>query len=131
MEEIKKVTIMAGVVIEEKRLTEPIEWSIEKIGSWSKLVRRTAWSLRFMDYKRQARPPSDVDGKTRVVISKDGQTEEIQVNCLRAEEIKNAEWWIIRNIQREIYPETYLTLSTLRKVNVKSKIFKLKPFWEP
>ena len=131
-ERLRKVTIAAGVICEER--PRPLEWDTEKIDNWSQLVRRTAWQLRLRDYKRLKRPITD-NCKTRTTVTKkdkDGnfQVSEIRVECLCAAGIRNAEMSILRKIQREHYPETYEALANNEKIHHRSRLNKLRPLWD-
>ena len=131
-ERLRKVTIAAGVICEER--PRPLEWDTEKIDNWSQLVRRTAWQLRLRDYKRLKRPIAD-NCKTRTTVTKkdkDGnfQVSEIRVECLCAAGIRNAEMSILRKIQREHYPETYEALANNEKIHHRSRLNKLRPLWD-
>ena len=126
----RTVTItLAGVnTVDERR--KGVDWELDRISHWNQLIRRAAWMQRFGRYGRLDRPEDEVNGKTRVRTNFNGQLKEHWLNCLRAEEIREAELFILRGLQQECYPESYAALENKETLHQKNKILKLRPVWD-
>ena len=123
---------MAATLITERPLK--FDWDLGKIGSWQKLVRRTAWMSRWQG----KRPPDDIDGRDRIVMQHvdangefTGEISEHQVRSLRGEEVRAAELKLIRMLQRENFPDAFYALSNDRQLQKKAKLRQLQPVWDP
>ena len=130
--ERKRKVTMAATLITERPLK--FDWDLGKIGSWQKLVRRTAWMSRWQG----KRPPDDIDGRDRIVMQHvdangefTGEISEHQVRSLRGEEIRAAELKLIRMLQRENFPDAFYALSNDRQLQKKAKLRQLQPVWDP
>ncbi len=126
--ERKKAVTICGVVVTET--PKKLEWNLDRIGSWNKLVRRTAWILRLGTPKRPKLTPEEMTGKTRIKIQKGDTFEERWVNCLRAEEIQQAEIFLFRHIQRERYPQSFEALENGQNLHPHARLTKLRPVWD-
>lgn len=127
--EKKKAITLSGLVITEA--PKKLEWNLERVSSWSKLVRRMAWMLRFCTLRRPNLPPEEITGKTRITVKSGDVIEEKWVNCLRAEEIRQAEIFLFRLLQRERYPQSYEALENGQTLHPQAKLTKLRPVWDP
>ncbi|XP_057365013.1 uncharacterized protein LOC130685709 [Daphnia carinata] len=116
-----KTVIMSVVTVEP---ATPMEWQLERIPSWNRLLRRTAWMLRFISKNR---PTNRTQIQTPIKI---GDEKEILVDHLTVEELTKAELLIYRQLQKEAFPKTFQDLQEGRQPHHKEKIAKLRPVWD-
>ena len=104
--------------------TEPIDWDIDRVSSWNRLLRRTAWIMRFSNRcRKRIRDPGL--GFTEKI-----QTKDITIARLSGEELAEAELRIYRQLQKEKYPKAFETLQLGLPVHPKEKIASLLPVWD-
>ncbi|XP_057381572.1 uncharacterized protein LOC130704107 [Daphnia carinata] len=116
-----KTVIMSVATVEP---ATPMEWQLERIPSWNRLLRRTAWMLRFL---HKNRPINRTQIRTPIKI---GDEKEILVDHLTVEELTKAELLIYRQLQKEAFPKTFQDLQEGRQPHHKEKIAKLRPVWD-
>jgi len=106
--------------------TTPIEWNLDRISTWNRLVRRTAWISRFLSRSQgKLRPPGP---ELKESIKANGNA--IQITRLSREELDEAELTIYRQLQRERYPKAFESLQQDNTIQPKEKIAALLPIWD-
>ena len=117
--------------------TEPIDWDIDRVSSWNRLLRRTAWIMRFSNRcRKRIRDPGL--GFTEKIQIKDYNKDKskrkppktITIARLSGEELAEAELRIYRQLQKEKYPKAFETLQLGLPVHPKEKIASLLPVWD-
>jgi hypothetical protein len=119
-----KIVSVAAVIIDP---VQPIEWHLDKISKWQKLLRRTAWILRFINRirKREWIPQEEI---LQEVIPVNGK--EITVDQMTVSELHEAEILIYRQLQRDRYPKSFNSLQANLPIHCKEKIALLNPIWD-
>ncbi|XP_045022923.1 uncharacterized protein LOC123466894 [Daphnia magna] len=120
--EAKSKTVTMSVASVEP--ATPVEWHLDRIPSWNRLLRRTAWILRFASKNR---PTNATQVKTPI---KTGDGKQIMVEHLKVEELTKAELLIYRQLQKEAFPKTFQDLEEGRQPHHKEKIAALRPVWD-
>ena len=125
-EEAKKSVTAAAAVIQETA----VEWNMDRISKFIRLVRRTAWILRFLNRLRN-RQSSDLPlAMDPIKFQQDGVEVKVLVPCLTAKEVVDAENVVYRQLQRERYRDIYEALTTTGKLKPKGNIRSLRPQWD-
>ena len=114
------------------------EWSLERISTWNRLLRRTAWIFRFIHRFRKKKRYQGI-GLTEVVKIKDYNKDkskrkpdkEATIARMSGEELDEAELFIYRQLQMETYPKAFESLQMEGPVHPKEKIAHLHPVWDP
>jgi hypothetical protein len=117
--------------------TEPIDWDIDRVSSWNRLLRRTAWIMRFSNRCRKRIRDPGLGFTEKIQIkdynkdkSKRKPPKDITIARLSGEELAEAELRIYRQLQKEKYPKAFETLQLGLPVHPKEKIASLLPVWD-
>ncbi|KZS06720.1 Uncharacterized protein APZ42_029729 [Daphnia magna] len=118
----KTITVSAAIT----KPANPMEWQLEHIPSWNRLLPRTAWILRFISRRNQTA------SRTRLKIPvKIGDGREIMVEHLTVEELTRAELCIYRQFQKEKYPKSFQDLQGIGNHTPKKQLTSSDPNIEP
>ncbi len=116
---------------------EPIDWDIDRVSSWNRLLRRTAWIMRFSNRcrKRTRDPGLGLTEKIQIKDynkdkSKRKPPKDITIARLSGEELGEVELRIYIQLQIERYPKAFETLQLGLPVHPKEKIASLLPVWD-
>ena len=100
----------------------------ERFSSWLKLLRVTAWIMRFISRCKRARlhrmQASELIYSQETDVGQSSSLEKV----LDLEEMKNAEKYWLREVQRERFSEELTTLRQGRNVLKGSQLWRLSPF---
>ena len=103
--------------------TTTVEWNLDKISTWNRLVRRTAWISLFLSRSQgKLRPPG-----TERMESINANGKVIRITRLSREELDEAELTIYRQFQRERYPKAFEALKLANTIQPKEKVAALFP----
>ncbi|XP_045027159.1 uncharacterized protein LOC123470673 [Daphnia magna] len=120
--EAKSKTVTMSVAFVEPATS--VEWHLDRIPSWNRLLRRTAWILRFASKNR---PTNATQMKTPI---KTGGGKQIMVEHQKVEELTKVELLIYWQLQKEAFPKTFQDLKEGRQPHHKEKIAALRPVWD-
>jgi hypothetical protein len=122
-EETKKTATVSFAAIET---AQPMEWHLEKISTWTKLLFRTAWINRALNRMRKRTRGPGLELKEIIIVA----GEEITIDKIVTEELNEAELAICRQLQVERYPKAFWTLQRGLEIHPKEKIASLRPVWD-
>ena len=104
-----------------------IDWQIERISNYYRLIRRAAWVNRFIFNCRKGRPSSNSEtAKTPIKVGRNT----IMVECLTAREVILAETTVFQQLQLERFPEAVAALKEGRQPGPKPNLIVLRPIWD-
>ena len=119
----KVVNVSLAVAVNRK-----FEWNIERISSWNRLLRRTAWIFRFINRcRKKKRDP--VIGFTKTITIKNHNKNKSQrkpdktvtIARMSEEELDEAELFIFRQLQMETYPKAFKNLQLEGPIHPKER----------
>ncbi len=116
---------------------EPIDLDIDRVSSWKRYLRRTAWMMRFSNRcrKRTRDPGLGFTEKIQIKDYNKGKSKrkphkDIIIARISGEELGEAELRIYRQLQKEQYPKAFETLQLGLPVHPKEKMASLLPVWD-
>ncbi|XP_071577717.1 uncharacterized protein [Temnothorax nylanderi] len=94
------------------------QWDLgDRFSSWNKLVRVTAYIMRFARRARERNCSSSVNPNS-----------ELESIFLLPEELKLAREFWLKRVQRNLFPHEYAQLTTSQRISRSSKLLPLNPF---
>ena len=128
-EEVKQIaTIAVAVAVPEG------VWNLDRISTFHRLIRVTAWIHRFIGRtlsKRTPESPSYKNAARQLVKFQTGnEFKSIAIMCLSADEIQKAETTIFRQMQRDRFPGLGDKLAAKQVIEGYKYLTPFRPTWD-